>query len=89
MFRPIPMYETNDIQLHFLVQLFWYLSQWSGLICIIFYNRLYNKDIHCVWHEIGLYLCLLIQKVTINYAAIDCAMYIDFSYRVTFSQWDI
>ena len=26
MFRPIPMYETNAIQLHFLVQLFWYLS---------------------------------------------------------------
>ena len=33
MFQPIPMYETNAIQLHFLVQLYWYLLQWSGLIC--------------------------------------------------------
>ena len=48
MFRPIPMYETNAIQLHFLVRLFWYLSQWSGLICSIFCTRLYSKDIHCV-----------------------------------------
>ena len=47
MFGPIPMYETNAIQLHFLVQLFWYLSQWFGSICSIFCNRLYNKDIHC------------------------------------------
>ena len=30
MFKPIPMYKTNAIQLHFLLQLFWYLSQWSG-----------------------------------------------------------
>ena len=48
MFRTIPMYETNAIQLHFLVQLFWYLSQWSGSICSIFCTRLYSKDIHCV-----------------------------------------
>ena len=47
MFRPIPMYETNAIQLHFIVRLFWYLSQWSGLICSIFCTRLYSKDIHC------------------------------------------
>ena len=47
MFQPIPMYETYDIQLHFLVRLFWYLSQWSGLICSIFCTRLYSKDIHC------------------------------------------
>ena len=47
MFQPIPMYETNAIQLHFLVWLFWYLSQWSGSICSIFCNRLYSKDIHC------------------------------------------
>ena len=47
MFRPIPMYENNAIQLHFLVQLFWYLSQWSGSIWSIFYTRLYSKDIHC------------------------------------------
>ena len=33
--------------MHFLVRLFWYLSQWSGLICSIFCNRLYSKDIHC------------------------------------------
>ena len=48
MFRPIPMYETNAIQLHFIVRLFWYLSQWSGSICSIFCTRLYSKDIHCV-----------------------------------------
>ena len=48
MFRPIPMYETNAIQLHFLEQLFWYLSQWSGLICYIFCNRLYSKDTHFI-----------------------------------------
>ena len=47
MFRPIPMYETNAIQLYFLVRLFWYLSQWSGSICSIFCTRLYSKDIHC------------------------------------------
>ena len=47
MFQPIPMYETNATQLHFLVQLFWYLSQRSGLICSIFCTRLYSKDIHC------------------------------------------
>ena len=46
-FGPIPMYETNAIQLHFLWWFFWYLSQWSGLICSIFCNRLYSKDIHC------------------------------------------
>ena len=46
-FRPIPMYETYAIQLHFLVQLFEYLSQWSGSICFIFCTRLYSKDIHC------------------------------------------
>ena len=41
MFRPIPMYETNAIQLHFLVRLFWYLSQWSGSICwVIFYTKI-------------------------------------------------
>ena len=39
MFRPIPMYEINAIQLHFLVQL-------SGLICSIFCTSLYSKDIH-------------------------------------------
>ena len=62
MFRPIPMYETNDIQLHFLVQLFWYLSQWSGLICYIFCNHLYSKDIHCAveaWME-SILLCLIL-----------------------------
>ena len=47
MFWPIPIYETNAIQLHFLVQLFLYLSQWSGLICPIFCTRLYSRDIHC------------------------------------------
>ena len=47
MFRPIPMYETNAMQLHFLVRLFWYLSQWSDLICSIFCTRLYSKDILC------------------------------------------
>ena len=57
MFRPIPMYETNAIQLHFLVRLFWYLSQWSGLICSIFCTPLYSKDIHCamtayVWSDL-------------------------------------
>ena len=41
------MYEINVIQLHFLMWFFWYLSQWSGLICSIFCNRLYSKDIHC------------------------------------------
>ena len=33
------MYETNAIQLHFLL--------WSGWICSIFCTRLYSKDIHC------------------------------------------
>ena len=47
MFQPIPMYETNAIQLHFLVRLFWYLSQCSGSMCSIFCTRLYSKDIHC------------------------------------------
>ena len=47
MFPPFPMYETNAIQLHFLVRFFWYLSLWSGLICSIFCTRLYSKDIHC------------------------------------------
>ena len=47
MFPQFPMYETNAIQLQFLVQLFWYLSQWSGLTCFIFCTRLYSKDIHC------------------------------------------
>ena len=47
MVRPFPMCETNAIQLHFLVWLFWYLSQWSGSICFIFCTRLYSKDIHC------------------------------------------
>ena len=35
MFRPIPMYETNAIQLHFLVRLYWYQLQRSGSICFI------------------------------------------------------
>ena len=47
MFRPIPMYGTNAIQLHFLMRLFWYLSHWSGLICSIFCTCLYIKDTHC------------------------------------------
>ena len=45
------MYKTNAIQLHFLVRLFWYLSQWSGLICSIFCTRPYSKDIHCGIHD--------------------------------------
>ena len=41
------MYETNAIQLHFLLWFFWYISQWSDWICSIFCTRLYSKDIHC------------------------------------------
>ena len=48
MFPQFPMYETNAIQLQFLVPLFWYISQWSSLICSIFCTRLYSKDVHCV-----------------------------------------
>ena len=48
MFPPNPMYETNAIQLHFLLWFFWYISQWSGWISSIFCTRLYSKDIHCV-----------------------------------------
>ena len=33
--------------MHFLLWFFWYLSQWSGLICSIFCTRLFSKDIHC------------------------------------------
>ena len=51
MFRPIPMYQNNAIQLYFLVRLFWYLSQWSGSICSIFCTRLHSKNIHCVGVE--------------------------------------
>ena len=47
MFPPNPMYETNAIQLHFLLWFFWYISQWSGWISSIFCTRLYSKDIHC------------------------------------------
>ena len=46
----VPTISNVGDQCHsiaFLVQLFWYLSQWSGLICSIFCNRLYSKDIHC------------------------------------------
>ena len=49
MFPPNPMYETNAIQLHFLLWFFWYISQWSGWICSIFCTRLYSKDIHCAY----------------------------------------
>jgi hypothetical protein len=40
-------YETNAIQMHFLMRSFRYLSQLSDSICCIFCNRLYSKDIHC------------------------------------------
>ena len=47
MFPPNPMYETNAIQLHFLLWFFWYISQWSDWICSIFCTLLNSKDIHC------------------------------------------
>ena len=47
MFPPNPMYETNGIQLDFLLWFFWYISQWPSWICSIFCTRLYSKDIHC------------------------------------------
>ena len=46
MFPPNPMYDTNAIQLHFLLWFFWYIAQWSGWICSIFCTHLYSKDIH-------------------------------------------
>ena len=48
MFPPNPMYETNTIQLYFLLWFFWYISQWSGWISSIFCTRLYSRNIHCV-----------------------------------------
>ena len=53
MFPPNPMYETNAIQLHFLLWFFWYISQWSGWISSIFCTRLYSKDIHCAFEVIS------------------------------------
>ena len=47
MFPQNPMYETNAIQLQFLLWFFWDIPQWSGWICPFFCTRLYGKDIHC------------------------------------------
>ena len=74
-FRPIPLYETNAIQLHLLVRLFWYPSQWSGSICSIFCTRLYTTGIHCVTG------CLILKWKKLN-GSIIIPNFQDFLYSI-------